>query len=398
VQTIPNTDQLSEAPAAGTRPVPRSAPGLIALEGGRVQRGVLRGHVAPAEGDLIFSTAATGWGEILTDPSYAGQIVVLTHPMAGNYRIAESELESSRVHARALVCTRLVTPPGGPGISLEDLLVRARIPALTGIDTRALTLELRRGSLRRAVVRLGSATDDEAVAEAGRVAPWASIDHVAGVATRDRYTVPADGARVARATLVDFGVKQSLLAALAARGLEIAVLPHDATADDILATAPDLIVLSPGPGDPSRMAPQIAATRILAGRAVAGGPPILGICLGHQLLGQAFGGRTHKLKFGHRGANHPVVDRRTGAIEVTSQNHGFAVLPDSVPQDEFQLTHFSANDGTLEGMVHRRLPVFSVQYHPEAAPGPHDSWPWFRAFAQAVEKRRAEKGMAGATR
>ena len=247
MQTIPNPEQQTEAPAAGTRPVPRSAPGLIALEGGRVQRGILRGEIAPAEGDLIFTTAATGWGEILTDPSYAGQIVVLTHPMAGNYRIATAELESSRVHARALICSRLVTPPSGPGISLEELLVEAGIPALTGIDTRALTLELRRGIQRRAVIRLAGMTDDEAVAEAGAIAPWASVDHVAGVGTPNTYTIGPEGARIARATLVDYGVKRSLLAALAARGLEITVLPPDAGAADILAGSPDLIVLSPGP-------------------------------------------------------------------------------------------------------------------------------------------------------
>ena len=308
MQTIPNLEQTSEAPAAGTRPVPRSAPGLVALEGGRVQRGILRGEITPAEGDLIFTTAATGWGEILTDPSYAGQIVVLTHPMAGNYRIAAAELESSRVHARALICSRLVTPPSGPGISLEELLIEAGIPALTGIDTRALTLELRRGIQRRAVVRLAEVTDDEAVAEAGATAPWASVDHVAGVGTRDPYTIGPEGARIARATLVDYGVKRSLLAALAARGLEITVLPPDAGAADILAGSPDLIVLSPGPGDPSRMDPQIATVRALASGAIGGGPPILGICLGHQLLALGAGAETHRLPVGHHGGNHAVLE------------------------------------------------------------------------------------------
>ena len=387
MQTIPNLQQHSEAPAAGTRPVPRSAPGLVALEGGRVQRGVLRGEITPAEGDLIFTTAATGWGEILTDPSYAGQIVVLTHPMAGNYRIAAAELESSRVHARALICSRLVTPPSGPGLSLEELLVDAGIPALTGIDTRALTLELRRGIQRRAVIRSAEVTDDEAVAEAGTIAPWASVDHVAGVGTRDPYTIGPEGARVARATLVDYGVKRSLLAALAARGLEITVLPPDAGAADILAGSPDLIVLSPGPGDPSRMDPQIATVRALASGAIAGGPPILGVCLGHQLLALGAGAETHRLPVGHHGGNHAVLEAASGRVDIGAHNHEVAVVDGpALSASGYAISHRDLNDGTVEGLVHRSGRIASVQFHPEGAPGPIDA---ARVFDLAVERALA---------
>jgi carbamoyl-phosphate synthase small subunit len=384
------TQRPVETPAA-PRPASSSSPGLLALEGGAVHRGHLRGAQVPAEGDLIFTTAATGWGEILTDPSYAGQIVVLTHPMVGNYRIDPAELESSRVHARALVVSRLVTPPVGPGRSLEEMLVEAGIPAISGVDTRAITLELRRGAARRAVIRAADPDDEAAaavaVAEAAASIAWEAVDHVAAVATSQPYTVSPVGARRARAVLVDYGVKRSLLNALAGRGLELQVLPHDAFASDVTAQAPDLVVLSPGPGDPARMAPQIATVRELAAAAVSGGPPILGVCLGHQLLALAAGAETRRLAVGHHGGNHAVIGAATGRVDIGAHNHEVAVLDDpALAAAGYRVSHRDLNDGTVEGLAHVSRRIASVQFHPEGAPGPIDAE---RVFDAALERATA---------
>jgi len=378
------------APAAAERPASSlsldgsagaATPGLLALEGGSVYDGRLRGATVPAVGDLIFTTAATGWGEILTDPSYAGQVVVLTHPMAGSYRIAGNDLESDRVHARALVVTRLVTPPPGPGVSLDELLVEGGIPAIEGVDTRALTLELRRGARRRVAIVPG---DDAAgaVDAACAATPWEAVDHVASVATARPYVVAPAGERRLRAALVDYGVKRALLRAFAERGVEITVLPHDATADDVAAQDPDLVVLSPGPGDPSRMAGQIEQVRELARRAADGGPPILGVCLGHQLLALAGGARTRRLPVGHHGGNHAVLELGSGRVDIGAHNHEVEVLDDAaLAAAGYAVSHRDLNDRTVEGLAHASGRIASVQFHPEGAPGPIDA---ARIFDQAV--------------
>ena len=384
---LAHAEANSTTPAAAPRPASFSSPGLLALEGGSVFVGMIHGADGPGQGELVFTTAATGWGEILTDPSYAGQIVVLTHPMAGSYRISRDELESRAVWARALVVSRMIEPPPGPGMSLTELLAEGNTPAISGIDTRALTLQLRAGAARRAVVAPGSDDPGAAVAAAAASVAWDAVDHVAAVGTRKPYTHAPVGERRARAVLVDYGVKRSLLRALAERGIEVGVLPPDASAEDVAAHAADLVVLSPGPGDPSRMTRQIATVGRLAADALGEGPPILGICLGHQLLALAAGAETRRLAVGHHGGNHAVLEAASGRVDIGAHNHEVEVVDSpALAAAGYAVSHRDLNDGTVEGLAHAGGRIASVQFHPEGAPGPIDA---ARIFDLALERALA---------
>ena len=372
----------------------RRPPAVLALEDGTVFRGESFGAAVETTGEVVFNTAMTGYQEVLSDPSYCGQIVTFTYPLIGNYGVNGEDWESDRFRAQAMVCREVCDHPSNwrSAGRLEDLLDARGVPGICGIDTRALTRHLRdRGVMRGCL----SATDFDAASlvEKARRSPMMLGLALADLVTcTERYWWTAAGPAESSdpnddgrplAVVYDFGVKYNILRRLRAAGFRVWVAPARTSAREVLAMEPDGVVLSNGPGDPEPL-----DFAIQAARTVAESVPTLGICLGHQLLGLAFGGRTGKLKFGHRGINHPVIDRRSGVVEVTSQNHGFFVDIGSLPQGEFEVTHVSGNDQTLEGMVHRGLPVLSCQYHPEASPGPHDARPWFRAFAERVAERR----------
>jgi len=370
---------------------------ILALEDGTWYAGAAAGADGEARGEVVFNTSMTGYQEVLTDPSYAGQIVTMTCPEIGNYGVSRDDVES-----RAPQVAGFIIRDESPVASnwraehtLREYLVDNRIVAISDIDTRALTRHLRSGGVLRGVIATGSGLDPKELVERARaIPPMEGSDLVRGVTSETAFDWPQEDpgefgvepARVAKRRLkiaaYDFGMKWNILRRLSAHGCDVRVYPASTPASELLATHPDGVFLSNGPGDPAPLTYAIENAKAL----VASNVPVFGICLGHQILGHAMGGDTFKLKFGHRGANHPVKKLATGAIEITSQNHGFAVDPRSLP-DDVEVTHLNLYDGTVEGLRHRAHPVFCVQYHPEASPGPHDADYLFDDFLELIEKR-----------
>jgi carbamoyl-phosphate synthase small subunit len=371
---------------------------VLVLENGIWYDGESVGAPGEAGGEVVFNTSMTGYQEVLTDPSYAGQIVTMTCPEIGNYGVTSQDGES-----RAPQVAGFIVRDESPIASnwraegtLREFLVRHGIVAISDIDTRALTRVLRSSGVMRGIIATGEVDPRPLIDKARDVAPMEGSDLVLGVtcdapfdwrpeeSPLDEFAVPPQhrAARPLRIAAYDFGMKWNILRRFTAYGCDVRVFPATASADELLAIDPDGIFLSNGPGDPAALGYAIRN----AGRLVEADVPIFGICLGHQILSLAMGGRTYKLKFGHRGANHPVKELESGKVEITTQNHGFAVDSESLPP-EIKVTHVNLYDGTVEGLRHTEKPVFCVQYHPEAAPGPHDADYLFKQFLEVMERR-----------
>jgi carbamoyl-phosphate synthase small subunit len=372
---------------------------VLALEDGTVFEGCSFGARTESYGEVVFNTSITGYQEIFTDPSYAGQIVVLTAPQIGNYGSNDYDNEALKPYIEGLV-VREFSPIASNWRSnqeADDFLACSNIPVGSGMDTRALVRHLRSRGVMRGVLSTVS-TDHAALVDKARAIPSMSgLDLATRVSTLETYkwqlgvepvseserVEPGNPAEL-HVVAYDFGIKRNILRKLVQSGTKVTVVPAMTTAEDVLGLKPDGIFLSNGPGDPEPLEFQTQQVRKLIGKA-----PIFGICLGHQILGRALGAKTYKLKFGHRGANHPVLNKVTNKVEITSHNHGFAVDPDSLNPSDVDLTHINLNDETLEGFRHRRYPVFCVQYHPEAAPGPHDSYYLFDDFVKLMNENRS---------
>lgn len=374
---------------------------ILALEDGTVFEGESLGAPGRTYGEVVFNTGMTGYQEILTDPSYAGQIVTLTYPIIGNYGINADDFESRRVQVDGFVVREAAETPSNwrSERSLHAFLKDRRIVGIQGVDTRALTRALRvRGVMMGAISTEESA--EQMLARLRSAPPYANTDYNKIVTTDRPYVWPPFSQQPPdrsengiyppgelllrenpRIALLDCGVKYNILRSLSALGCEITVYPCTASAQELLSRDPDGIVLSPGPGDPALLGYVVDTVRRLIGV-----KPIMGVCLGNQILGCAFGSKTFKLKFGHRGSNHPVKDLATGRVYITSQNHGYAVDPDGLT-DGMEVAHINLNDGTVEGLRHRELPIFSIQYHPEASPGPSDSAYFFQQFLGGLTAR-----------
>jgi carbamoyl-phosphate synthase small subunit len=357
---------------------------LLVLADGRVFEGVGFGAPGEVAAEVVFNTGMAGYQELLTDPSYHGQIVNMTYPLIGNYGVNSEDMESSKIQVSGFIVRELCRWPSNfrSQNSLENWFIEQGILGIEGIDTRALTRHIREAGSMNGIL----STQDLSVAslkKKAQAAPsMAGLDLAKKVTCTKAWEFTDDRVKPKfHVVLLDYGVKANIYRELALRGCRVTIMPATATAAEILAVKPDGIMASNGPGDPAAVTYAIDALKALVGKL-----PIFGICLGHQLLGLALGGKTTKLKFGHRGVNHPVKELSTGKVSITSQNHGFCVVPESLPKD-VEVTHINTNDNTVEGLRHKTLPVFSVQYHPEASPGPNDAKDLFDRFIGMMEKK-----------
>ncbi|MBC7930098.1 MAG: glutamine-hydrolyzing carbamoyl-phosphate synthase small subunit [Rubrivivax sp.] len=363
-------------------------PALLVLEDGRAFRGRTWGAEGESCGEMVFNTSMSGYQEVLTDPSYAGQVVCMTYPLIGNYGVNEADAESARPWVEGFVVREAsrVASNWRSEETLDAYLKRWNVVGVEHVDTRALVRHIRdKGAMRACISSVD--LDEKSLLEKARTsAPMENRELSSVVTTTQVYEVAAVGQESFHVVCYDFGVKRNSLKELAALGCRISVVPASTPASQVLAMRPDGVYLSNGPGDPASMTAVVEEIRALVGEGV----PTFGICFGHQLLGRAFGAATYKLRFGHRGGNQPVKDLVTGKVEITSHNHGFAVEASSLP-DEVEVTHVNLNDNCVEGLRHRRLPVISVQYHPEAAPGPHDAAHHFQRFIELMARERATR-------
>ncbi|HEY2916833.1 MAG TPA: glutamine-hydrolyzing carbamoyl-phosphate synthase small subunit [Candidatus Limnocylindrales bacterium] len=356
-------------------------PALLALEDGTVFRGFAFGAPVASGGDLVVNTSQTGYQEVCTDPSYAGQVVVMTYPLIGNYGRLPDDDQSIKPWLRGLIVANATAAVLDDARQLAALLRGNGIPAIAGVDTRALARHLRStGSLRGLILEPGQLDREAAVARAAAVRRWEDQDFVGEVSPAAVTEIGDPSSGEPLVAIVDLGLKRNIVRSLRARGVRVRVLPHTAAASDVLAADVAGVVLSPGPGDPARLADQVAMARAV----IDDGRPLLGICLGHQIVGRAAGAETRRLRFGHHGANHPVQDVDTGFVQVTAQNHEVQVVAATLPESSgFHVSQVNLNDGSVEGLRHREKPIETVQYHPEGAPGPLDALAVFDRFVAA---------------